>query len=146
MIGGSNASNLREGGATRRLAAALLTALITIFVIGSSGNALACPPGTKSHHVAVKHKVKAAPGQVTSLSSNYTAKISASIGHCCGGASSSAGSSCKASCCSAGSAIADVSLDGAPFFDIATNYFSRRQSELSSLEPAPRFRPPQLAI
>jgi hypothetical protein len=146
MIGGSNASNLQRGGATCPLAAAMLAALITIFVIGSSGNALACPPGSKSHHVTVKHEAKAAPAQVTSVSSNYVAKTSASIGHCCGGTSSSAGSSCKASCCSAGSAIADLSLDGASFFDLPTSYSSRRQGDLSSLEPAPRFRPPQPTI
>ena len=146
MIAGSSASHLQGGGATWRVAAAMLAALIALFVMGSSGDALACPPGTKSHHVTIKHKAKAVAVQVTSVSRNYTEKNSASIGHRCGGTSSSAGSSCNASCCSAGSAIADVSLDGVPFFDIPTSYSFRRQGDLTSLERASHFRPPEFAI
>jgi hypothetical protein len=148
MIGGSSASNLQGGGAVWRLATGLLALLIMLFVMGTLDDAHACPPRAQSHHATIKHKARAATvtAHVVSVSSNYAAKNSASIGHCCGGTSSSAGSSCKASCCSAGSAIADMSLDGAPFFDIPISYSSRRQGDLSSLEPAPRLRPPQLAI
>ena len=148
MIGGSSASHLQGGGAIWRLATALLAILIVLFVTGSFGDAHACPPGTKSHHVTIKHKAKAATvtAHVASVSNNYAAKNSASIGHCCGGTSSSAGSSCKASCCSAGSAIADANPDGAPFFEIPVSYFFRRQGDLSSLEPASHFRPPEFAI
>jgi hypothetical protein len=153
MIGGSRASHLQRGGTPWRFAAALLAALITLFVMGSSGDALACPPGTKSHHATIKHKAnkhkaKAATltAHVVSVSSRSAAQNSASIGHCCDGTSSSAGSSCKASCCSTGSAIADVNLDGAPFFEIPISYFFCRQGDLSSLEPASHFRPPEFSI
>ena len=146
MIGGSNASNLQGGGTTWRLAAAMLAALITLLVIAPSGDALACPPGTKSHHATTKHKAKAVTvsAHVVSMSNRSVAQNSTSIGHCCGGTSSSAGSSCKASCCSAG--IADVNLDGVPFFAIPISYLSCRQGEFSSLAPASHFRPPQQTI
>jgi len=124
----------------------MLAALITLFVIASSANALACPPGSKSHHATTNHKAKAVAvtAHVVSVFNGSAAQNSTSIGHCCGGASSSAGSSCKASCCSAG--IADVNLDGVAFFEIPISYLSCRQGEFSSLAPASHFRPPQQTI
>jgi hypothetical protein len=127
------------------LVAALLVAVLAIFMTLTAGTAHACPPGKDaSGSFSTEHKARHPAVTRSVTSTPVLAKdISQGSRRCCGGCSHSHGIGCASGCCSACSAAIDAASSGLALLDGSIGHILPRPDGVTPTRPSPDFRPPR---